>query len=151
MSTANLGYKGLVQNFIPTWCRMLTAQLLCVDTPTEGRASQQYVTKFKLQQLWMRCIFSFDVRLQNSPYSCVFKYTRAVKQKVWNKAENYGSPGGAREWFRFYFSLFGFHFVRFRFCFLLFSFCFKRFDFHFVILLFGFGFGFYFVLFRFCF
>ena len=28
-------------------------------------------------------------RLQNSPYFCVFKYaTRAVKQKVWNEAEN---------------------------------------------------------------
>ena len=28
------------------------------------------------------------LRLQNSPYFCVFKYARAVKQKVWNKAEN---------------------------------------------------------------
>ena len=27
-------------------------------------------------------------RLQNSPYFCVFKYTRAVKQNVWNEAEN---------------------------------------------------------------
>ena len=27
-------------------------------------------------------------RLQNSPYSCVFMYARAVKQKVWNEAEN---------------------------------------------------------------
>ena len=27
-------------------------------------------------------------RLQNSPYFCVFKYARAVKQKVWNGAEN---------------------------------------------------------------
>ena len=30
-------------------------------------------------------------RLQNSPYFCVFKYARAVKQKVWNdwnKAKN---------------------------------------------------------------
>ena len=25
-------------------------------------------------------------RLQNSPYFCVFKYVRAVKQKVWNEA-----------------------------------------------------------------
>ena len=30
----------------------------------------------------------FVTRLQNSPYFCVFKYARAVKQKVWNKAEN---------------------------------------------------------------
>ena len=27
-------------------------------------------------------------RLQNSPYFCVFKFARAVKQKVWNEAEN---------------------------------------------------------------
>ena len=27
-------------------------------------------------------------RLQNTPYFCVFKYARAVKQKVWNEAEN---------------------------------------------------------------
>ena len=27
-------------------------------------------------------------RLQNRPYFCVFKYARAVKQKVWNEAEN---------------------------------------------------------------
>ena len=27
-------------------------------------------------------------RLQNSPFFWVFKYARAVKQKVWNEAEN---------------------------------------------------------------
>ena len=27
-------------------------------------------------------------RLQNSPHFCIFKYGRAVKQKVWNEAEN---------------------------------------------------------------
>ena len=27
-------------------------------------------------------------RLQHSPYFCVFKCARAVKQKVWNEAEN---------------------------------------------------------------
>ena len=27
-------------------------------------------------------------RLLNSPYFCVFMYARAVKQKVWNEAEN---------------------------------------------------------------
>ena len=27
-------------------------------------------------------------RLQNSPYFCVFKYARTVKQKVWSEAEN---------------------------------------------------------------
>ena len=32
-------------------------------------------------------------RLQNSPYFCVFKYKRAVKQKLWHEAEN-----GERDW-----------------------------------------------------
>ena len=31
---------------------------------------------------------SFYDRLQNSPYFCVFKYARAVEQKVGNEAEN---------------------------------------------------------------
>ena len=35
----------------------------------------------------------FTPRLQNSQYFCVFKYARAVKQKVWNEAEN-----GERNW-----------------------------------------------------
>ena len=26
--------------------------------------------------------------MQNSPYFCVFKYARTIKQKVWNEAEN---------------------------------------------------------------
>ena len=30
--------------------------------------------------------FEFSNRLQNSPYFCVFKYARAVKQKVWKEA-----------------------------------------------------------------
>ena len=32
-------------------------------------------------------------RLQNSPYFCVFKYVRTVKQKLWSEAEN-----GERDW-----------------------------------------------------
>ena len=39
-------------------------------------------TNFKIFLSW-----KLD-RLQNSPYFCVFKYARAVKQKVWNEAEN---------------------------------------------------------------
>ena len=35
----------------------------------------------------------FASRLKNSPYCCEFKYTRTVKQKVWNEAEN-----GERDW-----------------------------------------------------
>ena len=36
---------------------------------------------------WKNLLY-FESRLQNSPYFCVFKYARAVKQKVWNEAEN---------------------------------------------------------------
>ena len=36
------------------------------------------------------------IRLQNSPYFCVFKYARGVKQKVWNEAENRGRVRLAR-------------------------------------------------------
>ena len=32
-------------------------------------------------------------RLQNGPYFCVFKYARAVKQKIWSEAKN-----GERNW-----------------------------------------------------
>ena len=35
-----------------------------------------------------------NYRLQNSPYLCVFKYARVVKQKVWNEAENRERDGG---------------------------------------------------------
>ena len=35
-------------------------------------------------------------RVQNSPYFCVFKYPRAVKQKVWNEAENRERDWGER-------------------------------------------------------
>ena len=54
------------------------------------------------QGIWYSFIFSIDInhslyfsiihytniRLQNGPYFCVFKYARAVKQKVCNEAEN---------------------------------------------------------------
>ena len=39
-------------------------------------------------QLYQPSSGCFALRLQNSPYFCVFKYARAVKQKVWNEAEN---------------------------------------------------------------
>ena len=32
-------------------------------------------------------LFGKKSRLQNSPYFCVFKYARAVKQKVWDWGE----------------------------------------------------------------
>ena len=36
----------------------------------------------------LKCSSCNWIRLQNSPYFCIFKYARAVKQKVWNDAEN---------------------------------------------------------------
>ena len=41
-----------------------------------------------INELTILLIYRFSSRLQNSPYFCVFKYARAVKQKVWNEAEN---------------------------------------------------------------
>ena len=44
----------------------------------------------------------YDGRPQNSPYFWVFKYARAVKQKVWNDAENRERDWG--ETINFFFS-----------------------------------------------
>ena len=41
-----------------------------------------------INELTILLICRFSSRLQNSPYFCVFKYARAVKQNVWNEAEN---------------------------------------------------------------
>ena len=41
-------------------------------------------------------------RLQNSPYFCVFKYARAVKQKVWNEAENREQDWGETQKYVFF-------------------------------------------------
>ena len=38
-------------------------------------------------------------RLQNRPYFCVFKYARAVKQKVWNEADSYATLYRILYWF----------------------------------------------------
>ena len=43
----------------------------------------------KMLQIKLKFIANtFFTRLQNSPYFCIFKYARAVKQKVRNEAEN---------------------------------------------------------------
>ena len=39
----------------------------------------------ELELVWLGL---YGFRQQNSPYFCVFKYARAVKQKVWNEADN---------------------------------------------------------------
>ena len=40
----------------------------------------------------------YSPRLQNSPYFCVFKCARAVKQKIWNEGENREQDwGGTRK------------------------------------------------------
>ena len=61
-----------------------------------------YLVQLKISQpgiaggiVSVRC----SIRLQNSPYFCVFKYARAVKQKVWNEAEN-----RERDWGGFFLS-----------------------------------------------
>ena len=37
--------------------------------------------------------------MQNSPYFCVFKYAQAVKQKIWNEAENRERDWGETDFF----------------------------------------------------
>ena len=63
-------------------CRMLDVG--CRMSDVESRMSD---VGFRMSNL------GWHLRLQNSPYFCVFKYARAVKQKVLNKAEN-----REREW-----------------------------------------------------
>ena len=41
-----------------------------------------------INELTILLICRFSSRQQNSPYFCVFKYARVVKQNVWNEAEN---------------------------------------------------------------
>ena len=41
------------------------------------------------------CIRGIYYWLKNSPYFCVFKYVRTVKQKVWSKAKKGGGGGCA--------------------------------------------------------
>ena len=91
---------------IPVRCSFLSRehmnpQLTCSQRPwlhsSVGRASHRYrevtgsnpveVLNFFFQASLRNCIncvhfFTF------SPYFCVFKYARTVKQKVWNEAEN---------------------------------------------------------------
>ena len=53
------------------------------------KAIEEKVRSFALREdeaIWK--VIDCRHRLQNSPYFCVFKYARAVKQKVWNEAEN---------------------------------------------------------------
>ena len=47
---------------------------------------QQY--EIKQNQNTIAAIDHKRARLQESPYFCVFKHVRAVKQRVWNEAEN---------------------------------------------------------------
>ena len=60
-----------------TWPQTPTIHGLCISgsKPRVGTyvGSRQRGTRYKSHN-----------RLQNSPYFCVFKYARAVKQKVWN-------------------------------------------------------------------
>ena len=50
---------------------------------------RSYLTNQFVLTAFLACErFSFFRRLQNSPYFCVFKYARAVEQKVWNESEN---------------------------------------------------------------
>ena len=48
----------------------------------------------------LRGVVSQQFRMQNSQYFCAFKYARAIKQKVWNEAENRERDWGERPYGR---------------------------------------------------
>ena len=49
---------------------------------------KSFIVKVTLEPFLLHLTHHSSLRLQNSPYFCVFKYARVVKQKVWNEAEN---------------------------------------------------------------
>ena len=49
---------------------------------------------YHLFYIYLRHLWFSIHRLQNSPYFCLFNYALAVKQKVWNEAENRGRDWG---------------------------------------------------------
>ena len=73
---------------------VLRNALYLQNQPFLQRRTGPFVNAVALSDLLLSFLgFSFEVRLlprrlQNSPYFCVFKYARAVQQKVWNEAEN---------------------------------------------------------------
>ena len=62
-------------------------QALLSSAP-RSRVLARHALLAKIGELARRLASKRGNRLQNSPYFCVFKYARAVKQKVSNKAEN---------------------------------------------------------------
>ena len=73
---------------------VLRNALYLQNQPFLQRRTGPFVNAVALSDLLLSFLgFSFEVRLlprrlQNSPYFYVFKYARAVQQKVWNEAEN---------------------------------------------------------------
>ena len=62
--------------------RLLNAS--CSDVSLQSIYFSRFLPMIKVHEIkWIQ-----NRRLQNSPHFCVFKYARAVKQKVWNEAEN---------------------------------------------------------------
>ena len=56
----------------------------CSDVSLQSLYFSRFLPMIKVHEIkWIQ-----NRRLQNSPHFCVFKYARAVKQKVWNEAEN---------------------------------------------------------------
>ena len=64
----------------------------CSDVSLQSLYFSRLLPMIKVHEIkWIQ-----NRRLQNSPHFCVFKYARAVKQKVWNEAENRGETGERR-------------------------------------------------------
>ena len=75
-------------------CTQASQPLVLSNTGGPWNAWQSSVTYFcckpflKETHLRRNSFSGRNARLQNSPFFCVLKYARAVKQKVWNEAKN---------------------------------------------------------------
>ena len=78
---------GSADVFTGHWFNMLEANGLTCGSLKQYRGQTATMTPTKGTKHMNDMGPTYD-RLQNSPYFCVFKYARAVKQKVWNEAEN---------------------------------------------------------------
>ena len=81
-------------NCLHSLSRESSCQTASFGTPRAvARVRRNRQRKIKLENFFRplpsnSTYYHLSIRLQNSPYFCVFKYARVVKQKVWNEAEN---------------------------------------------------------------
>ena len=68
-------------------CSLARARTSSCGSESKGHKRNNYIEQPYRTLLYRHKCFTTKISLQNSPYFCVFKCARAVKQKVWNEAE----------------------------------------------------------------